>query len=119
MELITIEGTITPSTFLSTGDRRKVGRTPLIDKLIARGYVAVVPEETPRGEAPTVGNTDDGSDVPSRGASRAAWAAFLTAHGKDFTEHDKRDDLVAIWFGEPDIDAPVTDDVDGVGVVES
>jgi hypothetical protein len=45
MARVTLEGSITPSTFLARGKRMTVERTPFIDKLIRRGYVNVV--ETP------------------------------------------------------------------------
>lgn len=42
MALVTIEGSITPSTYLPRGKRTTVERTPFVDKLIKRGYVNVV-----------------------------------------------------------------------------
>ncbi|ASU00805.1 hypothetical protein NTR1_43 [Nocardia phage NTR1] len=42
MARVTIEGSITPSTFLARGARLTVERTSYIDKLISRGYVTVV-----------------------------------------------------------------------------
>lgn len=42
MARVTLEGSITPSTFLARGKRMTVERTEFIDKLIRRGYVNVV-----------------------------------------------------------------------------
>jgi hypothetical protein len=42
MARVTLEGSITPSTFLPRGRRLTVERTPYIDKLIQRGYVVVI-----------------------------------------------------------------------------
>lgn len=42
MARVTLEGSVTPSTFLARGKRMTVERTPFIDKLIRRGYVNVV-----------------------------------------------------------------------------
>lgn len=46
MEKITIEGSHTPSVILARGERRTVVRTPRIDRLIARGYLVVVDEQS-------------------------------------------------------------------------
>lgn len=45
-ELITIEGSHTPSVELPRGERRTVVRTERIDRLIARGYIVEVPSDT-------------------------------------------------------------------------
>lgn len=53
MAAVTIEGSITPSTYLAMGARATVERTEFIDMLIQRGYVVVIseaaaePEPTP------------------------------------------------------------------------
>lgn len=44
MARVTLEGSITPSTFLARGKRMTVERTEFIDKLIRKGYVNVVPD---------------------------------------------------------------------------
>ena len=49
MARVTVEGSITPSTFLARGKRMTVERTPFIDKLIRRGYLDVV--DTPDATA--------------------------------------------------------------------
>lgn len=49
-DMITIEGSITPSTELARGERRTVRRTERIDRLISRGFVTVVDEHA--GDAP-------------------------------------------------------------------
>lgn len=45
-ELITIEGSLTPSVDLPRGERRTVVRTERIERLIARGYIVEVPSDT-------------------------------------------------------------------------
>lgn len=50
MSRITIEGSVTPSTFLARGERTTVERSEFIDKLIRKGYVVVVPERMPVAE---------------------------------------------------------------------
>ena len=42
MARVTLEGSITPSTFLARGARLTVEHTPYIEKLIRKGYVNVV-----------------------------------------------------------------------------
>lgn len=56
MAQVTIEGTITPSVALATGERLRVERTGYINKLISGGFVKVVeehgdPEPTPAQKA--------------------------------------------------------------------
>jgi hypothetical protein len=50
MSPITIQGSITPSTYLARGVQTRVERTEFIDKLIRGGFVIVVPEPEPLAE---------------------------------------------------------------------
>ncbi|ADX31944.1 hypothetical protein TPA2_gp30 [Tsukamurella phage TPA2] len=45
-DMITIEGSLTPSVELPRGQRRTVVRTERIERLIARGYIVEVPSDT-------------------------------------------------------------------------
>jgi len=97
---ITVEGTITPSTFLAAGDRRTVTRTVFVEKLIAKGFIRVV-EDTAAAEAVPVveEKTEEVFAVPARNAKREVWAAFLERLDPDihFTDEDGRDDLIALY----------------------
>ncbi|QOV97153.1 hypothetical protein [Rhodococcus pyridinivorans] len=97
---ITVEGTITPSTFLAAGDRRTVTRTAFVEKLIAKGFIRVVDDETSAEVAPVVEEkTEEVFAVPARNAKREVWAAFLTRLDPDihFTDEDGRDDLIELY----------------------
>lgn len=45
-DMITIEGSLTPSVELPRGQRRTVVRTERIERLIERGYIVEVPSDT-------------------------------------------------------------------------
>lgn len=98
MTAVTIEGTITPSAFLPTGDRVTVDRSPFIDRLIRNGFVRVI-EETPASgvsvmEALT--GVVPKPDRPARSASKNAWRAHLDLLGVPWNGDMKRDDLIAL-----------------------
>lgn len=95
---ITVEGTITPSTFLAAGDRRSVTRTAFVEKLIAKGFIRVVDDET-SAEPAVEEETEEVFAVPARNAKREVWAAFLTRLDPDihFTDEDGRDDLIELY----------------------
>lgn len=105
--IIVIEGTVTPSTFLATGERRTVTRTPFIDKLIAKGFVRVFDVlTTPLPESiPVEQTTDEVEDtavvVPKKNETREVWAEFLARRRIPFTDDDRRDDLIAIYENSP------------------
>lgn len=114
MARVTIEGSITPSTYLPRGQRMTVERTGFINKLIRKGYATVVDEpdkvveisrETDRAhvaaklekqiEAPA--SEDEAAPVPARNASTEEWASFLESEGVPFKEGATRADLIAAW----------------------
>jgi hypothetical protein len=105
MARVTLEGSITPSTFLRRGRRITVERTPYIEKLIRGGYVVVVPDPPAAEEVEAIvaeprERADDEQripDTPARNASRAEWAAFLEGNGIPYAEDDTRADLIARW----------------------
>lgn len=108
MSAVTIEGSVTPSSFLPRGERRTVERTDFIDKLIKRGFVTVVKptepvleaaqDDVPDAPAPTV------TVEPSRGASREEWAAWLSRPDVaiPFEESDGRNVLIEKWDASVD-----------------
>lgn len=98
MAQVTIEGSrVTPTTFLKAGARITVEHTPYIAKMIARGYVNLVKmhESAPANMNAELEPLPE--PVPSRGASREAWADFLTALGMEFDADAGRNDLIAIY----------------------
>lgn len=108
MSYIVIEGTVTPSTFLPTGEQRRVTRTAFVDKLIVKGYVRVVssdPAVAPLAEASATAEAAEPIDVPGRNESRAVWAQFLESRGIAFETGDTRDDLIdRFYLGEDPAD---------------
>lgn len=113
MAHVTLEGTITPSTFLGRGARLTVERTPYIDKLIRRGFVRVVTESA-TGTGATVDTaravvaaqaaqdepaapTDAPTREPGRNASTEDWSEFMRAQGFDVAADASRADLIDAW----------------------
>lgn len=114
---ITVEGTITPSTFLAAGDRRTVTRTAFVEKLISKGFIRVV-EDTP---SPTVADpvpvqetmaeveqaaatASEPSrlerrivEAPNRNGSREEWAKFLDSQKVAYPEGATRNELIERW----------------------
>lgn len=72
MARVTLEGSITPSTFLARGKRMTVERTEFIDKLIRRGYVNVVPDPDAKTEVESI-------TAPQLAAAKAEKAVRKTA----------------------------------------
>ena len=100
MSYIVIEGTVTPSTLLGTGERRRVARTPLIDKLVAKGFVRVVSLDPDAADATVIKEpAHEPTQVvtPARNAKREIWAAFLDHRGITYTDEDGRDELIELW----------------------
>src|SRR5690606_35687339 len=101
MARVTIEGSITPSTFLCRGQRLTIERTGYIEKLIKRGFVTVVKDYPAEAEVvqiveaqqEAVDNERQLSGTPARNASRDEWAAFLRDEGVPFEDGDTRNDL--------------------------
>lgn len=105
MGTVHIKGRIS-TTHLRRGERAAVERTPTIDKMIERGYLVEEPcvcSEEEHADSPAdVADVDApeqeaGPAVPGRGASRAAWAEFLSGQDFSFESDATRDDLVAQW----------------------
>lgn len=89
--VVTITGSITPSVALARGVSRTVTLTPRIQRLIDKGYVTVTEEfDAPAPPAPS---------EPSKTASRAAWAEFLTSEGFDVPTDATRAELIETWEG--------------------
>ena len=96
MAKLTIEGSLTPSSFLARGERATVQRTPRIDALVLKGYAVVVdahgsddaPAEVPAEVTPAP------IKAPAKSASREDWAEFLAAHTSVVTEGRTRDQLI-------------------------
>jgi hypothetical protein len=112
MARVTIEGSVTPSTYLSRGKRTTVERTPFIDKLIRKGFVNVVQthDATPRDVVTEIEQHTDEvkeaarlelkvrpDDAPARNASTEEWAQFLEDREIAFPEGSTRADLIARW----------------------
>lgn len=94
---ITVEGTITPSTFLAAGARRTVTRTAFVEKLISKGFIRVVDEEA-AVESQPVAKDETATAVPARNAKREVWARFLEQLGGiEFSDEDGRDDLIDLY----------------------
>lgn len=72
MARVTLEGSITPSTFLARGKRMTVERTEFIDKLIRKGFVNVVPDPDAKTEVESV-------TAPRLAAAKAEKAVQKTA----------------------------------------
>lgn len=109
MARVTIEGSITPSTFLRRGHRMTVERTDYIEKLIRGGYVVVVrdlPAETEVAEVVDAqlqaarAESEIRNDPPARNAKRSDWADFLESQDIEVGEFDTRDELIARWDTE-------------------
>lgn len=119
-DTVTIEGTLTPSVHLPTGQRTTVAYTAIVQRRVDYGYIKIVdviPAVTPEPAAPADERTDSEREadeqaeaarqelgVPSRGASRVDWATFLL--GKAVitqAQHDDpelgRNDLLELWDG--------------------
>lgn len=120
---VTIEGSLTPSVHLATGERATVEKTPFISTMLRRGYVILIenhpePQPVPAPvdepelilEEPQDEREDyeieadvqaqlarDEMGVPARNASRLAWADFFDLRGIEYSEADSRDELIQRW----------------------
>jgi hypothetical protein len=106
MALVTIEGSVTPSSHLGRGERRTVERTDFIDKLIRNGYVTVVETITPPfteedlAEAIAAIGDEPVKVVPAADDSLELWQEFMADQVDPLIlENATRDELVAIWTG--------------------
>lgn len=118
MGRITIEGTVTPSTYLATGARLTVDRTALIDKMIRNGYVKVVSilpeiitapaavireiEQTYAEQVETTDRERQLSGAPARNAARDVWAKWLQEKNITSPADATRNDLIALWDARTD-----------------
>lgn len=122
MAKITLEGSRqTPSTYLAAGKRITVDRTPMVDKMIRKGYVRVIEEGTTVSAAQhvieiveeqqaAVDSERQLAGTPARNASRDEWAQFLRDEGVPFDESAARNDLILTWDSYFPVDAEVVDD---------
>lgn len=91
MAKVTIEGSLSPSTYLARGERREVQRDQHVDALIAGGYVNVISEEGEVEPTPL----PEPAKAPAKSAGREAWAGWLAEHTDIVTEGKNRDALAA------------------------
>lgn len=117
---VTIEGSATqPNTFLAAGRQVTVERTPLVAKMIRRGYVnevraepkPTIPDPVPVQEtmaevervveeAPETARLEKlVQGVPSKAASTAAWKDFLSGLEPpvEYPEDATRSQLIELW----------------------
>jgi hypothetical protein len=114
---ITVEGTITPSTFLASGERRTVTRTAFVEKLISKGFIRVVedePKPTVADPVPvqqTMAEVEQAAvesseparlerkitEAPHRNGSREEWAKFLDSQKIAYPDDATRNELIDRW----------------------
>ena len=120
---VVIEGSMTPCSELSRGQRRTVTFTDRIERLVGHGYMVVVevldaepswPEsesplivpddETASADTEQLGDDDEESvlEPPAGNASRSEWVSFLRAMDVPSPADATRDELKAIWRGNSD-----------------
>lgn len=103
---VTIEGRIA-TTYLKVGEQATVERTDRIDRLIERGYVRLVGDEslvgavypTPDEETEDDGPEDDEVQAPPQSATRAEWEEFLISQGIPWPDDATKADLIEAWNG--------------------
>ena len=125
MAQVTLEGSITPSTYLARGARVTVERTPYVDKLIRKGYVVVigaaaaktpVVEEITRiveAQRETVDNERQLTGAPARNAGRDVWAEFLRKEEFEVGDDETRNELISRWDNRHTESAPEAEDDGG------
>lgn len=116
MPKVTIEGTLTPSTYLARGARTTVELTDAVRRKVKRGYIKIV-----KVHEPELTDTEREADLqaelarneiklatersqttllpPLRNASRDDWAEFLAQYTDHafVTEGKNRDALITEW----------------------
>lgn len=110
MAEVTIEGSLTPSTYLGRGQRARVELTGEVERKVALGYVKIVERHDDTGLTVTELEADANAEAaradltphtlanpPKRNASREDWAEFLAASTDIVTEGKDRDTLIAEW----------------------
>lgn len=122
---VTVEGTLTPSTYLARGQRATVSLTPEVERKVRRGYIKIVKvhddeltdTEREADEQAELAREARSLAAPNRSASRDDWAEFLAAyplHGF-VTEGKNRADLIAEWdlyIQNPEGDGVIERDVE-------
>jgi hypothetical protein len=103
MARVTLEGSITPSTFLARGKRMTVERTDFIDKLIRKGFVNVVPDPDAKTEVESI-------TAPRLAAAKAEKAVQKTARKPARKRVTKPKDEPA----EPILESPLPFDEGGL-----
>lgn len=111
MNAVTIVGRI-ETTHLKRGERATVERTPLIDALIAKGFVieepdtltgVVEPPEAPLDAPETASEPEEApvgaEDSPARSASKREWQEFLDEQGVEYDPEATRTALIEVWDG--------------------
>jgi hypothetical protein len=106
MAQITIEGSkTTPTTFLKPGKRITVERTSLINRLLAKGYVTLVPDPSAKEHVEQI--VDDQREAaakeraltgePAESAAKSVWAEFLTGRGVDYPADATKAQMIEAW----------------------
>ena len=97
MATITIEGSLTPSSDLPRGQRRRVHDSDEVREFVRRGFAVVVDEDGEPEPAPL----PQPVKAPAKNDSRDEWAEFLAKHTDVVTEGRTRDQLVGdyeVWL---------------------
>lgn len=107
MPRITIEGTVTPSTFLGRGERTTVDRSPFINKLIRKGFVKEVKDRRPvvdevvalveKQQVTAELEAKVTDSAPTRSALKSDWAAWLDRKDIEYAEDATRAEMIALW----------------------
>lgn len=103
MARIIIEGSNNPSTFLAKGQRTIVERSPMIDKLIRKGFVVVIDERPSTPAAPSAAPPEPAVDepeeieVPPESAIKSVWQDFLDDMQIAYPATATKADLIARW----------------------
>lgn len=99
MARVTLEGSITPSTFLARGKRMTVERTEFIDKLIRKGFVNVVENPDAKTEVESI-------TAPQLAAAKAEKAVRKTTRKRVTKPKDEP--------AEPILESPLPFDEGGI-----
>lgn len=127
MARITVEGTITPSTYLATGKRITVDDTAYVRKLIARGYIKIITEAVKPAEVveeieaitesqrETTDLEQQVRGAPALSALKTDWAAFLDAQTPPVTYawNATRADMIDAWRAREAEGVEVSEPTDG------
>lgn len=105
MARVTVEGSLTPSTFLARGARLTVERTSYIEKLIRKGYVVVVGNSPVIQEIESIVQPQLAATAAERrivqapfiSALKSEWAEFLDSQGVAYPEGATKSEMIARW----------------------